>query len=340
MPSTVLTGAKHGFRFRNKFNFHVGPWVYDVLCGGMVYGALDHFNLGLQVPGSERSPAEHNPLQTYLYTRQATAHFYTWNKFARAWSGQASAEDQARAQADLLAALSANIPMPICVYREGWWTRSGHHVLAVGCNSSCTLIDVYDPNHPKENSMLMRLDNGQWIILKESTPWDGWFLDRGYYTEKFPVFPPLSLALLFGRATCCTRSRSTNPARVRRPGGAPDSPDYEYFLPWSAGTKKGQPGWRACERCFSLFFTGATGSKICPAGVGGHSPKGGSSALEFSVCTYDGFGETDWFRCTNCASQFWAGPGADRAGKCPAFNSPHFRSAESPNYILDHRVLN
>jgi hypothetical protein len=130
-----------------------------------------------------------------------------------------------------------------------------------------------------------------------------------------------------------------------QPGACPaagthaDSPNYEYFLPWSSSQKTGEPGWKVCQRCFGLFDTRATGIKICPAGAGGHSAKGGDEALDFTVCTYDGLGENNWFECANCACMFWSDGGADRAGRCPASDGGHWRSSTSPNFVLDYRTV-
>jgi hypothetical protein len=64
----------------------------------MAYAALDYAYTGILAPESKAAPAEGNPLETYLYRRQITAHYYTWHKFLGAWAGGVEQSDYSKLQ--------------------------------------------------------------------------------------------------------------------------------------------------------------------------------------------------------------------------------------------------
>src|SRR5262249_30330951 len=146
----------HGLPYKNgSFRFKVGPANVSVLCGGISYAALDYFDTGIRPPESSRTPVDGNPMETYLYRRQVTAHFYTWHRFANAWSvsqipGMRSIFGEQDDINELAQYLSSR-PVIICLFGG---PGHGHHVVATACDPARNQIQLYDSNHPRVTSTI------------------------------------------------------------------------------------------------------------------------------------------------------------------------------------------
>jgi hypothetical protein len=165
MIASKFDPLKNGLPYKNgSFKFKVGPANCSVLCGGISYTALDYFYTGIQPPKSPKTPAEGNPMEEYLYRRQATAHFYTWHRFAAAWSGSlpligpvVSGVEQDSLE-DLCRHLASR-PVILCLYGV---VGEGHHVVASACDQAKKQIQLYDSNHPGKISLLTQVSGG-WL---------------------------------------------------------------------------------------------------------------------------------------------------------------------------------
>ncbi|MFE0019448.1 hypothetical protein [Amycolatopsis sp. NPDC059021] len=87
-----------------------------------------------------------------------------------------------------------------------------------------------------------------------------------------------------------------------------------------AGASQG--GWKWCERCAGLWFSGNNTRGSCPAGDlfdGGHHSNGsGNYVLKFT--SDGGAGEDGWVWCHNCQglwSIFWHVVRGQTASRCP-----------------------
>ena len=90
-----------------------------------------------------------------------------------------------------------------------------------------------------------------------------------------------------------------------------------------------QKQWRFCEKCKSLFFDGAQGKGVCPAG-GGHSAVGFNFMLTHDVA---GPGQRDWRSCAKCSTLFW--DGYPQKGVCAAGGS---HVAAGFNFVVTYDV--
>ena len=143
--------VKNALPYTNgSFKFKVGPITCSVLCGGISYTALDYFETGILPPKSPKTPADGNPMEEYLYRRQATAHFYTWHRFAAAWLGGAGEQDSV----EKLGTFLSSRPVILCLF--GGFGH-GHHVVATACDPGRKVIHLYDSNHPGRTSVLRQL---------------------------------------------------------------------------------------------------------------------------------------------------------------------------------------
>ncbi|MEV0729811.1 hypothetical protein [Polymorphospora sp. NPDC050346] len=117
-----------------------------------------------------------------------------------------------------------------------------------------------------------------------------------------------------------------NPARrsLRYRG---DGGDYTLTF---AARNRGQAAWRFCGPCRSLFFDGAAGKGVCPAG-GGHAAAGWTFYLPHGAAGPSG-GQWDRRFCDRCFAMFWAGDPANQ-GRCPA-GGAHNRQGYS--FVLPH----
>lgn len=316
MATSQFRPEDHGLPYQNG-SFNVGAVGWTVLCGGISYAALDYFYAGIKPPKFKKTPANGNPMLDYLYRRQCTAHFYTWHKFANAWSISQLPILSIAGEQDSLKELDthiANRPVILCLYGGPF---KGHHVVAWSCDRTKKTIDIFDSNHPDKKPTLTRQKNGDWFHSESKYNWTGWFMDWGHYTNKNRL-PPLAFRY-------CKRCHGLNTASLGEEGdclnGAKhdNHPDFEYFLPWVEG--EGKPGWKVCGKCQGLYRQTSGDAPFCPA-LGMHTPQQNNpNWKDLSVMT-SGPGEAGWRRCSTCTSLFWVQNNID-FGKCADGSSPH-----------------
>jgi hypothetical protein len=209
MPSrlplnTVFDPIIHGFQFSNddiewEWGIGKGGIHGKNLCGGMVYAAKDNFFYRRTIPPTSAVPALRTPLNEYIYKRQKSAHWGTVPKFLTGFSwfvdSVAGEFDKLRKELDL------GVPMPLFLVKEG--TMHGHHVLVIGCESSPSLgsphsaaptlgniiIDVYDPNYPREvTSITVKHSDKRFTLIGPGGDnrgnLKGFFVDGGYTPEQ------------------------------------------------------------------------------------------------------------------------------------------------------------
>jgi hypothetical protein len=330
MPQTSFDPRAHGFQFANgSFHFHVGPINCTILCGGMSYGSLDYFYNGLNLPESKLAPAEENPLQSYLYDLQITAHRSTIPSFLASWIKPPLVTPEMFN--DLETSTGRNEPVVICLFQP----FKGHHVLAIGCDKSAKTIDLYDSNHPNMKAGIAYVD-GYWkhTLDKHNNKWQGWFIDPGYYQGNWPHRPPLSWRYC---RTCHGLFTTSFGLICQCPGGGRHifNESFEYFLPCFNGD--GEQGWTVCEKCQGLYKPGDPDMPPFCGEMGFHVPKKlGTEVMTFGVMK-TGLGETNWRRCTNCSTLFWYGHSS--YGKCPTGGAhvPDRHSARP--YVVDYRTV-
>jgi uncharacterized delta-60 repeat protein len=162
---------RHGFAFANLFTQPIGfsaPLVGSVnlasvpfgLCGGMVYAALDTYELGRVRPSRTTEPAQGSPLRDYLVDRLADSLLAD-----NAYGLRTFLELQRRSQAELdttsareldrkiLPALDRGQPVPLGLVlvanpRPVW---DNHQILATGHfrrPDGERVLELYDPNFP------------------------------------------------------------------------------------------------------------------------------------------------------------------------------------------------
>jgi uncharacterized delta-60 repeat protein len=167
----------HGFAFRNSFNQPIGfttPGGATVnlanhrfgLCGGMVFAALDTYNLGRVRPGRTTEPAQGSSLRSYVYDRMVD----TLNVDG-AYGLRTFLELQRRSQSELdttsareftgkvRPALDRGQPVPLglVLVRNPSPVWDNHQVLATGHfrrPDGERVLELYDPNFPDEKRFL------------------------------------------------------------------------------------------------------------------------------------------------------------------------------------------
>ena len=83
----------------------------------------------------------------------------------------------------------------------------------------------------------------------------------------------------------------------------------KFVLPFEPTSVAGQPDWRFCGKCASLFWDGDSGFKgVCPAGMT-HVHAGNRFVLPVAPPggNPDAGAQSDWRFCGNCAALFWNG---------------------------------
>ncbi len=322
MATSQFDPIKDALPYKNgKFKFKVGPATVSVLCGGISYTALDYFETGIRPPQSPGIPVDGNPMEEYLYRRQETAHFYTWHRFANAWTFEIESQDDIN---ELDQYLSSR-PVIICLF--GGFGH-GHHVVATACDVGRGEITLYDSNHPGLRSFITQTEDGKWLHSNSGEKWRGWFMDWGHYNDGTRM-PPLAFKYCRKCHNLHTPSLGSSGSCVG--GGHQDNPTLEYFLPWQPG--KGQPGWKVCGNCLGLYREDGSTTPVCPGG-GVHFPQSLSNCWQDLSIATDGAGETGWTRCANCTSLCWNNNGD--LGSC-AGGGMHSSGGE--RYVLDARTV-
>lgn len=197
---TTFDPAVHGFRFRNQFQggqvvselsaqgrldeqigvnlpspavevlsqvSGAGFWGTFGLCGGMTWGALDHFLAGTPVPTQSTIPGQGTELFSRLVGRQADSlgetelirRILTWQllpdsgQWWRFWLDNVGKLVEHREWPQLRASLDAGHPQSLCIVRARsvGEIAKNHQVVATGYEigpGGGVKIDLYDPNHP------------------------------------------------------------------------------------------------------------------------------------------------------------------------------------------------
>jgi hypothetical protein len=336
MIASKFDPLKHALPYRNgSFKFKVGPISCSVLCGGISYTALDYFYTGIQPPQSPKTPADGNPMEEYLYRRQATAHYYTWHRFAAVWAGDLPVLSPITGPLiggltqDTLEDLCKHLPYrPVILCLFGGMGE-GHHVVASACDPEKKQIHLYDSNHPGRISLLTQVSDG-WLHSISGTKWKGWFMDWGHYHDGTKM-PPLA----FRYCRIC-HGLNTNSLGVQggciNGGGHDNHPDFEYFLPWKAG--EGQGGWKVCGKCQGLYRQTGSDVPFCPT-IGMHLPQMNNANWQELHVRTSGVGETGWRRCSICTGLFWTNN--RDLGKCSSGvgHSP----VPNESYVVDNRTV-
>ncbi|MER5780188.1 hypothetical protein ABT104_00455 [Streptomyces mobaraensis] len=120
---------------------------------------------------------------------------------------------------------------------------------------------------------------------------------------------------------------------VGRCAGAPAGhylAGYSFAMPHDVPeTANAQANWRACQRCYGLFFFGYPSGGWCPAG-GSHYASGINYVLPHEVAETPK-SQAYWRFCTKCYGLFyWGYP---TKGACPAGGA---HEAAGYNFVIPH----
>ena len=179
LPGFLPSSA--GFRFANRWpsgpafeldahylRLGIGD-VADGLCGGMCYAVADRFLRAEAVPTDEAPPPSGSALFREIARRQldslerglVPARF--WWTAMRVAAGRWSAADQVREWRALLADIDAGRPAMAGLVRSArlnpFGLTANHQVLGFAFETSPTegTLRIYDPNHPGDDSVVVRL---------------------------------------------------------------------------------------------------------------------------------------------------------------------------------------
>jgi hypothetical protein len=168
----------HGFQFSNQqIEWAFGPISGKMLCGGMIYAALDYFISETQIPRLKKIPPIGNPVNNYIYKRQWTAHKNTAYKFTKYWLKKDSHEEFEK----LKYHLNLGQAVPVCFYGS---FGKGHHTLGIAAETGDEIsFEIYDPNFPNIIATVKTVANG-FRHSASPTIWKGFFIDDGYKFKK------------------------------------------------------------------------------------------------------------------------------------------------------------
>lgn len=199
MASNAIPGflpSRHGFRFPNWWprtparRWHIGfleLGIGDVnrgLCGGMAFAARDRFERGEEGAPDPEAPAFGTPLFTEIVDRQFDSFGRFWTVPLRFFLSSALGSPASRARGSVREAwpviradIDAGRPSMVGLVRQAGWnplaTGMGHQVAAYAYESSPEriAIRVYDPNHPGNDTVELRIEKGDdgSIALSQST---------------------------------------------------------------------------------------------------------------------------------------------------------------------------
>ncbi len=161
----------HGFQFSNhQIDWAFGPFSGKMLCGGMVYAALDYFAAGVEIPKIEEIPPIGTPLHNYIYQRQWAAHKNTGYKFTKYWLWPGQHEEFGK----LERYLASGRAIPVCLFND---FGKGHHTIALpGERRDGITISIYDPNFPRVVCSIKRAQSGFRHSVTNGL-WRGFFVD-------------------------------------------------------------------------------------------------------------------------------------------------------------------
>jgi hypothetical protein len=117
---------------------------------------------------------------------------------------------------------------------------------------------------------------------------------------------------------------------------------FVFYLPHDVPKPEtvGQTGWRFCDKCFGMFFSGDQDqpSGRCPATGAKHNPQKGSFrfVLPHDVPAPEKVGQPGWSFCDACFGMFFSG-NANRSGRCSGTGGEHNR--QGFRFVLPHRLF-
>ncbi len=176
LVSTDFSVQHNAFRFVNRFQYSLGfelPFaglidmgqiIYG-LCGGMCFGALDHFHAGVSIPSRETVPGVETALYDYLWDRQLDSlslpmgvmKIFEWmlREDKDVWQRIARSEFP-----KLRRRINKGNPAVLALIRVGGIDdpTQNHQVVAHSYDFDETTkqleINLYDPNHPGQEPRL------------------------------------------------------------------------------------------------------------------------------------------------------------------------------------------
>jgi hypothetical protein len=180
--------SSHGFGFPNTWprtparRWNLGLIEIGIgnaslgLCGGMAFAARDHFERGdgpaLALAGGG-APEPFTPLFDEIVDRQLASFGTLWTVPLRFWIASALASPTRRIRDTVRSAwpairadIDAGRLSMVGLVRQAHWNPvalgMGHQVLAYRytATSDRVTIGVYDPNHPGEDAVEVRLERG------------------------------------------------------------------------------------------------------------------------------------------------------------------------------------
>ncbi|HVN62143.1 MAG TPA: YncE family protein [Gaiellaceae bacterium] len=200
----------HGFHFANNFKGRLGGFDLAAtpfgLSGGMVYAALDTFNVGWGAPPDTKPPAA-GSVREYISKREVEGlgaqnsavvkQFHLWQGYPSSGPTGLPQRSLRQFQSVLRPSLDRGVPMPVGVVRAqaGRPVWENREVLATGYfrNGSQWVLELYDPAAPDRtvyvNTSTLRETvraNGTGLIGKA---WRGFFAITSYARSTPPWAP-------------------------------------------------------------------------------------------------------------------------------------------------------
>ena len=200
----------HGFHFANNFTGRLSGFDLAAtpfgLSGGMVYAALDTFNIGWGAPPDRKPPAV-GSVREYLAKREVEGlgaqnsalvkRFHLWQSYPASGPTGLPQRSLGEFQRVLRPQLDAGAPVPVGVVRAqpGRPVWENREVLATGYfrKGSQWVLELYDPAAPDRTVYLFTgtlretaRSNGSGLIGK---PWRGFFAITNY-TRSTPPWAP------------------------------------------------------------------------------------------------------------------------------------------------------
>ena len=187
---TTFIPSKHGWNFSNRFDYHVvvrllgkdhqmKKSIGNGLCGGMCFGAIDYYKKKRAIPNLSSTPKVGESLTTYITNRQQTSmhgikvpiKLADWIKRpdrAHPPFGRHSVGSYTKKEIDKLKQLiRAGKPTTIVLVRGRKIFKdapNAHQVVAYryteDTKKKLITFWVYDPNHPNNDNVIVRVQKG------------------------------------------------------------------------------------------------------------------------------------------------------------------------------------
>ncbi len=203
--------ATHGFRFANNFTGRAGGFDLAAtpfgLSGGMVYAALDTFDLGWGAPADTRPPTV-GPVREYLSKREVEGlgaqnsalvkRFHLWQSYPASGPTGLPKRSLGEFERVLRPKLDTGEPVPVGVVRAqpGRPVWENREVLATGYfrKGSQWVLELYDPEVPGRTVYLFTTTRRETLRSNGTGPigkaWRGFFGITNYTRSTPPWAPP------------------------------------------------------------------------------------------------------------------------------------------------------